>query len=29
MSEEEYYASLLTNPDYAKPKFSIYRFKNI
>lgn len=29
MSEEEYYASLLSNPDYAKPKFSIYRFKNI
>lgn len=29
MSEEEYYASLLANPDYAKPKFSIYRFKNI
>lgn len=26
MSEEEYYASLLANPDYAKPKFSIYRY---
>lgn len=29
ISEEEYYTSLLSNPDYAESKFSIYRFKNI
>lgn len=28
ISEEAYYASLLSNPNYAESKFSIYRFKN-
>ncbi|MEF2925740.1 MAG: GIY-YIG nuclease family protein [Catenibacterium sp.] len=29
ISEEEYYATLLSNPDYSETKFSIYRFKNL
>ena len=28
ISEEEYYAKLLSDPKYSEPKFSIYRFKN-
>lgn len=29
ISEEEYYANLLANPDYSLVRFSIYRFKNL
>ena len=28
ISEEEYYAKLLSDPKYSESKFSIYRFKN-